>query len=427
MKAEINYFTMIESVAAKEVCMRMVFGLIFIMLLGSAQAQLIFRNHFGPLDVPPLFSSNNGIYNLPDEPAANQLQWVLDQLAADDTTIADINAHFSTAWLNQIDATQTQNFIESVRTSYPDAVITDLVALTAMHANVFVTGSNGNTGVILLETSYINGQLITAFGANAHNGNLQYPEDMNLSLLQASNKLATLAADTGLLVAYINDNDQCQLIEGHNVNGLLATGSLFKPWVLGGLADAIDAGTLNGDDDVEFVASEAVYNPSLVTREPYGTMFKLADLSNMMLGNSDNTATDLVHEVVGRTVIDSYVDSSGVDDANVLKPMLSVNEQFHLFFSFPFNTANGYVNDTEPNQQTFIDTQIVPLGPVSSFPFNNEGLLTAGSWRATPMDICANMARLRQYDRDSAAMQVVDRSYGAQAAQFKVRPNWDRV
>jgi len=91
------------------------------------------------------------------------------------------------------------------------------------------------------------------------------------------------------------------------------------------------------------------------------------------------------------------------------------------------STAQGYVNDSETNQQTFIDTQLVPLGPVAAFPFNNESLFTAGSWRATPMDICANMARLRQYDPGSNALALVDRSYGAQAAQFRVRPNWDRV
>ena len=147
----------------------------------------------------------------------------------------------------------------------------------------------------------------------------------------------------------------------------------------------------------------------------------------MMLGNSDNTATDLVHETVGRGVIDAYIDDSGVSGANVLKPILSVNEQFHLFFSFPLATAQGYVNDSEANQLDFINNQIVPLGPVSTFPFNNESLFTAGSWRATPRDVCANMARLRQYDIGSDAMQLVDRSYGAQAAQFGVRPLWDRV
>ena len=410
-----------------EVCMKNLLLLLGLLISGLGHAQLIFRSHFGPLDVPPLFPQNNGVYVLPDEPAANQLQWIINQLAESSTSIADINAHFSAGWLSQIDAQETQAFIDSVRSSYPDAEITDLVALSAMHANVFVTGSNNNTGVILVEVSYTNGQKITAFGVTAHNGNLLYPEDMSLTLAQANNKFATMAADTGLLVAYINDNHQCEFIAGHNTNDLLATGSIFKAWVLGGLADAIDAGSLTADDDVEFVASEAVYNPSLVTREPYGTMFKLGDLSNMMMGNSDNTATDLVHEEVGRSTIDAYIDVSGVDDANVLKPMLSVNEQFHLFFSFPLSTSQNYVNDTEANQLDFINNEIVPLGPVSAFPHNNESLFTAGSWRASPMDICANMAQLRQYDPGSAAMQVVDRSFGAQAAQFRVRPHWDRV
>jgi hypothetical protein len=399
------------------------------LLCSTVSAQLIYRGDFGPLKAPPLFTVANGAYQLPDEPAANQLQWILDQLALSDTSLADINAHFSPSWLGSIDAQQTRDFIDAVRTDYPDAIITDLVALTAMHAFAFIEGqdASANTGTILIEVSYTGSQLITAFGVNAHNGNLQYPEDMNLDLNQAINKFTTLAADTGLLIAWINDNDECQTIAAHQPDTLRATGSLFKPWVLGGLADEIDAGNLSATDDVEFVASERVFNDTLVNREPFGTMFKLGDLAGMMLGNSDNTATDLVHETVGRGLIDAYIDGSGVNDATVLKPILSVNEQFHLFFSFPLVTAQNYVSDTEANQLDFINNQIVPLGPVSSFPFNNESLLTSGSWRATPRDVCANMARLRQYDIGSSAMQLVDRAYGAQAAQFGVRPLWDRV
>lgn len=409
--------------------MRMWVIVAFWLLSSQAISQLIFRGDLERLKAPPLFTVNNGAYELPNEPAANQLQWILDQLAASDTSIADINAHFSPAWLASVDAQQTQNFIAAVRADYPNAIITDLVALTAMHAFVFIEGqdANANTGTILLEVSYTGGQLITAFGVNGHNGNLQYPEDMNLDLSQAITKFTTFAADTGLLIAYINDDEVCQTIAAHQPDTLLATGSLFKPWILGGLADEVEAGNQTALDDVEFVASERVFNNTLVNREPFGTFFKLGDLAGMMLGNSDNTATDLVHETVGRGVIDAYIDDSGVNDANVLKPILSVNEQFHLFFSFPLTTAQGYVNDTESNQLDFINNQIVPLGPVSTFPFNNESLYTAGSWRATARDVCANMARLRQYDIGSDAMQLVDRSYGAQAAQFGVRPLWDRV
>jgi len=429
MLPELAYFIIIRAITEKEVCMKTLIGLIFMLLAGHVQAQLIFRNHFGPLDIQPLFPENNGVYTLPDEPAANQLQWILEQLAAADTSIADINAHFSDGWLSQNTAQQTRDFIQAIRNDYPDAQIIDLVALTSMHAFVLIQGQNqaANTATLLIETQYTGDKDITAFGVNFHNGNLQYPEDMNLTLSQAIDKFATMAADTGFLLAYINDDHECQIIEADNPNQLLATGSMFKPWVLGGLAEAIDDGSLTLNQNVEFVASEEVFNPSLVTREPYGTQFKLIDLATMMLGNSDNTATDLVHETVGRSGVDAYIDVSGVDDVDILKPMLSVNEQFHLYFSFDLPTANAYVNDTEANQLIFINNQIVPLGPVSSFPFVNDSLLTSGTWRATPMDVCANMAQLRQYDRDSDAMYAVNRSYGAQTTQFRVRPKWDRV
>ncbi len=188
--------------------------MILLALLWSslAHAQLIFRSDFQPLPVQPLFPQDNGVYQLPNEPAANQLQWIIDQLATNDTSIADINQHFSAGWLSQISASQTRDFIQSVRDTYPSAEITDLVALTAMHAFVFIEGTNNNTGTILLEVSYSGNQLITAFGVNGHNGNLQYPEDMNLTLDQAITKFSTLASDTGVLIAYINDDNQCQEI-----------------------------------------------------------------------------------------------------------------------------------------------------------------------------------------------------------------------
>lgn len=394
-----------------------------------SHAQLIFRNHFGPLDVPPLFPENNGQLVLPNEPAANQLQWIVDQLAESSTSLNDINNHFSDNWLNQISAQQTANFIDAVRTDYPDAKIIDLVGLSAMEALVLIQGqdNNGNTGILTLSTYYSGASKINSFGVNAHSGELQYPADMNLNLQQAANKFTTFAADTALLVAYIDDDNSCQPIISDNANTLMATGSLFKPWVLGGFAEALESQTMSLNQDINYVASERVYNASPVHLEPFGTPFKAIDLAALMLGNSDNTATDLLHEAVGRTQIDNYISLSGVADPDVLSPLLSVNEQFHLFFSFTLNTVNGFLSDSEANQLTFINNQIVPLGPVSSFPYNNETLLTQGSWRASPMDICANMAKLRTYPKDSDAMTAINRAFGAQAAQFRIRPYWDRV
>jgi hypothetical protein len=54
-------------------------------------------------------------------------------------------------------------------------------------------------------------------------------------------------------------------------------------------------------------------------------------------------------------------------------------------------------------------------------------LLTDGSWRASPLDICAAFAALRRSPGGSEAFKVVDRAMGAGVAQPNVRGQWDRA
>ncbi|WP_395373281.1 serine hydrolase [Marinicella sp. W31] len=403
--------------------------LAILMISGLVQARPIFEGDFEELDIEPLFPQVNGIFQLPNGPATNQLDWVLQQLAQDDTSLGEINTHFDASWLSQITAEQTRDFIQSVRTDYPDAVVVDVLEVTPVSVNVIIQGQNASAfrAFLSLQARYSQGQKIVSFGVNFYAGTLQYPEDQNLTLTQAADKFATLAADTGLLIAYIDENNQCQPILNRDATTLRATGSIFKAWVLGGLAEAIDDNTLSLAQSVTLVDSERVFGGSLINREPNGTVFPLQDLGILMMGVSDNTATDLVHETVGRVLIDNYIGNSGVNEIDVLRPILSVNEQFHLFFSFDQSTALQYVNGSESFQQQFIQNSIVPLGPVSSFPFNNEALLTDGSWQASPLDICANMASLRQYEKASEARIMVDTAYGSQTAQSELRNHWDRV
>jgi len=409
--------------------MKMMIFWLLLMTTGLLQARPIFQNDFEELDIEPLFPQVNGIFQLPAGPTTDQLDWILQQLAQSDTSLAEINAHFDASWLSQISAEQTRDFIDAVRSDYPSAVVVDVVSVTPVALSVIIQGQDANAfrAFLNLQARYSEGQRIVSFGVNFYGGTLQFPEDQNLTLTQAADKFVTLAADTGLLIAYIDENDQCQPILNRNASTELATGSIFKAWVLGGLADAIDANSVNLNQSVNLVSSERVFGGSLINREPDGTAFPLKDLGILMMGISDNTATDLVHETVGRSVIDAYIGSSSVNDPDTLRPILSVNEQFHLFFSFNQTTALQYVNGTENFQQQFLQNSIVPLGPVSSFPFNNVSLLTDGSWRASPLDICNNMATLRLYEKDTDARIMVDAAYGSQAAQSEVRNTWDRV
>ncbi|MBP6692812.1 MAG: serine hydrolase, partial [Xanthomonadales bacterium] len=164
-----------------------------------------------------------------------------------------------------------------------------------------------------------------------------------------------------------------------------------------------------------------------INNEPLNTPFPVADLATLMMGISDNTATDLLHERVGRSVINNFVAASGVADPNLLTPLLGISEQFHLFYSFDLPTSLSYVNGSEAFQNNFLTTQIVPLGPSNGGPYFHVSLLTDGSWRASSFDICAAFAALRRSPGGSEAFKTVDRAMGAGVAQPNVRGQWDRA
>jgi len=65
------------------------------------------------------------------------------------------------------------------------------------------------------------------------------------------------------------------------------------------------------------------------------------ELSTLMLGISDNTATDMLHGLAGRSRIDGLHGEYGHQTPEVLAPQLNISEQFHLFFSFPASIGVG--------------------------------------------------------------------------------------
>jgi len=398
---------------------------VLLLITGQAWSQIIFYNDFEVPVIQPLFPQVAGQFVLPNEPAANQLEWVVQQLSESSTSIADINAHFSSGF----NANDLQNFFSTLRNTYPDGEIIDIVAMTPMSTAVVVQGQDANAemGYFLVDSRYTGNEEIVYFSVSPYYGSVQYPVDQGLSMQQAINKFDTLAADVGVLVAYVDHNNQCQPIFQNNAQTLKATGSIFKTWVLGGMADEIVNANINPGQNVVFDAGQWVNGSSFVNYEPAGTVFSAQDLAVMMLGVSDNTATEILHDLVGRAVIDNYIDGSGVVDATVLKPILSINEQFHLFFSIHPTTATNFINDTESNQLNFINTQLEPLGAVTSYPYQNDFLMTSGSWRASAMEVCQNFAHLRTYPQGSNALALVDRAMGAQTAQPEIRNNWDRA
>lgn len=378
--------------------------------------------------IEPLFPQDGGEFQLPSGPATNQLAWFLSELAVgENTTPAEVSAHFD----GSFNPTTTANFMNSLRTQFPDASLTDVVGVSPLQVTMVMDGNDGIApfGFTVLRAQYTGSQLINYLTVSNFSGTVQYPADQSLTLAQSADKFQTLSADTSLLIGRIRPGMQCEVVLGRQETQARATASIFKIWVLGGVARAIAEGTVSLDDDlITLVASELAPGGNM-NSEPLGTLFPLQDVMTLMMVNSDNTATDLLHELVGRDWIEQILGEFEHAQPELMTPLLGISEQFHLFYSFPLNTSLSYVNGTESFQQQFLETQIEPLGSIvgDPQPFFHASLLTDGTWQASPVDVCKAYAHLLRLPQGSDAIVSVDKALGGQAAQPGVRNQWDRV
>lgn len=392
---------------------------------------VIFASGMEAPSIEPLYPEVAGQPQLPPGPASDALAWFLGQLEPGASpSDQEIQANFSQAWLASIDVAQTRSFLASVRDGYPDAVVSDLVAIGPMAFTGLIQGSNGNEAFVSLGTGFADPRInllgVNGFGTGS--GTVILPNDRSLGLSQAADRFSALAGDTGLFVGRVDHDGQCQPVEVRNPSTLRATASIFKIWVLGGVAADVANGALAVDQGV--IRVDALRAPGgPVVNEPDGTVFSLDEAARLMMGVSDNTATDLLHDLVGRDRLNAIVSAFGHAQPGALTPLLGISETFHLLFSFPLIDAQDYVAASEPAQAQFVVDELEPLGSIADNGggFNNVSLFTTGTWLASPTDVCQALAAHREWPNGSDAAWLADRALGAQAAQPRVRGQWDRV
>jgi Beta-lactamase enzyme family len=395
--------------------------------LSGAQAQ-VFTGSFEDPIIEAQFPLVGGVYRLTPGPASTQLTWLLSELAAGETTTpAEVNAHFSPGWLSQISVTDTINFINSVRTSFPNAQVIDVISVTPMRITALIDtpGSPAPHGFLNFGTQYQGAGLIDLFG-NQSFTSVQYLEDTTLTLAQAVSKFTTLAAQTGIFVGRINSANQCVSMQSTNQNSLFNTASIFKTWVLGGVARGVQYEQLASGNSVTLDGTKNVAG-SVITSAPNGTVFNVGDLSTMMMGNSDNTATDIMHTLAGRSVVDQIFTDFNMAQPTVMTPLLGISEQFHFIYNVTVPNRNAYLSGTEAFQQNFLQTDLIPRGRFTGGTLVDNALLNTATWKATPVDVCNAMAALRRFPQKSTSLALIDRAFGSQAAQPFVRNQWNRV
>ena len=378
-----------------------------------------------------LFPLVNGEVAIPDHAAGRHLRWLLDQTAGtDEFTDARIKEHFSDQWLAQNSLDQTRTLLEETRLTYPDARLTDPVATTSTAMTGVFTAATGLDAYFVLNSNLAEGKItgLSVYNWGYGTASVVSASDATLNFEQAADRFTSLSAQPSLLVARINEANQCEPLVTRDADVLRSIASVFKIWILAGVVDALEDGSLFHDQVVLLDGAKQV-NGGPLNAEPAGMEMTIDELSTLMLGVSDNTATDMLLGLAGRSRIDGLHAEYGHQTPSVLAPQLGISEQFHLFFSFPESEALEYIMGTEEFQQDFLTNRIVPLGSraTGGGGYNNESLFVDGAWQASTMDICGAFARHRLHPPGSDAALMVERALQAGIAQPNVREIWDRV
>jgi len=379
--------------------------------------------------IDPLFPVVNGEFVLPNTQAALQLQWILDQLAAPSTSIGEITARFDPATLAVTPAATWQAFFDTLRALIANGTVQDIITMTPTNIRVLIgdAGVPANGHFVTLTTTYATG-LIKTFGASGFplNGTSVGAADTNLTFDQAADKLLTLAESSSVLVAQIDSSNQCVPIIERSATQSVATASIFKIWVMGALAQAIEDGNLTPSQTVALTTDDFVLAGSL-NSEPVGTPISVLDYAILMLGISDNTATEHLFTLIGRPAIEAILSQFNFATLDVMLPFLSMNETFHLFFTVPEADALAFVSDTETGQRDYVNNVLEPLGPVIDFSMLNPSVVVSASWQASATDVCNAIAGLRMFNDTSVAASVINQAYGAETTGVNVRGRWERV
>ncbi|MEB3212218.1 MAG: serine hydrolase [Leptolyngbyaceae bacterium] len=218
------------------------------------------------------------------------------------------------------------------------------------------------------------------------------PPAIPIRIEEAIALLESSPYDTSLIITR-DDETLAEL----NADSPLAVGSTFKLAVLAALKQQIDAGALSWDTVVTLQPEQKSLPSGIIQDWPDGSFITVDTLATLMISVSDNTATDLLMQTVGREAIEALTEV--MDERN--QPFLTTRETFIL--KNPENAwlLRRYRNaDTEARRRVLEELGDRPLPSVNAF--TGEPVAIDVEWFFSSRQLCSLMDSVAQLP----AMQV---------------------
>jgi beta-lactamase class A len=303
----------------------------------------------------------------PGTPAGTQLRWLLAAVAHLPISGAQARAHFDAAFLAQISPAMLNQGLQaatgvkllSIQVSEPDTLIA-LVSTSGVLPRAQVTLTVDSQGLI-------SGLRISPASAA--------PAPATWAGVDAA--VRSVAPQVRLLVADVS-NGSCQPVHSIDPAAAAPLGSAFKLYVLDALGTAVASGRVRWNQPVTVTAQLKSLPSGQLQNEPDGTQVSVQDTAAKMISVSDNTAANMLINLVGRPAVQAALTTTGMADPALDRPFLTTRELFILKLDQWPALANRYIAANQAGRQALLAGTIDPA-PLPT-------LAAARAW-TTPRDI----------------------------------------
>lgn len=231
--------------------------------------------------------------------------------------------------------------------------------------------------------------------------------------------LSGFGSTVSLLAAELSETS-CTPIHELNADTPIAIGSVFKLYILGELGRQIAAGERTWEDEIAIDDAYRSVPSGDLAFAPAGSVYTLRYLAEVMISQSDNTATDHLLFTLGRENVEAMVATMGHADSSLMVPMLATRELFAIKTMLPPDRQEAYVNAGPDERRAMLDGEIKAAadsmvsggGPGLTSPT----LIDSIEWFASPADMCSAMAYLAEQSNQPGLLplrEVLQLSPGA--------------
>lgn len=317
---------------------------------------------------------------VPDTAVGREVSWVLGAIdPATPVTAQDAAAHLGEAASAAISGEELVVAFAQVAASGPWRVVsytgTETEAVAAIRSPV---GDELDLTVTLDEAGLVSALLFAP----------AFERTPATSWEELTAAVAAMPAETTLVVVDVTDPAAPSEVFAAGDEVAAPIGSVFKLYVLGAVVQAVADGTLSWDDTVTVTDALRSLPSGELQDEPAGTTVTVREAAQAMIEISDNTATDLLIDAVGRSAVEDQLVAMGHSDPGLNLPFLMTRELFWIGWGDDGAYRERWAGADEAERRGLLAE--LPDGPPEIATVLEEVVWPDGAdWFATPADIVA--------------------------------------